>query len=90
MSGACLELGALNELIPDWKDRGAPLHTPVTADKFAFLTEKHRIPIPILPGNFFTRVIRFLTIANFKLSFLPFRYAYAQSWKHDCKVRAFC
>ena len=40
LSGACLELGALNELIPDWKERGAPLHTPVTEDKFALLTEK--------------------------------------------------
>jgi electron-transferring-flavoprotein dehydrogenase len=51
LSGACLELGALNELIPDWKERGAPLHTPVTEDKFALLTEKHRVPLPIFPGN---------------------------------------
>jgi len=28
----------------------APLNTPVTEDKFAFLTEKKRIPVPILPG----------------------------------------
>ena len=52
LSGACLELAPLNELIPDWKERGAPLHTPVTVDKFALLTEKHRIPLPILPGKF--------------------------------------
>nr|CAG4638291.1 EOG090X0279 [Cyclestheria hislopi] len=50
LSGACLEPHALDELIPDWKEKGAPLHTPVTEDKFAYLTEKHRIPIPILPG----------------------------------------
>nr|CAG4635984.1 EOG090X0279 [Eubosmina coregoni] len=50
LSGACLELAALNELIPDWKEKGAPLHTPVTADKFGFLTETMRIPLPILPG----------------------------------------
>ncbi|XP_064078076.1 electron transfer flavoprotein-ubiquinone oxidoreductase, mitochondrial-like [Macrobrachium nipponense] len=50
LSGACLETHALDELIPDWKERGAPLNTPVTKDKFAFLTEKGRIPIPILPG----------------------------------------
>nr|CAB3243869.1 electron transfer flavoprotein-ubiquinone oxidoreductase, mitochondrial [Phallusia mammillata] len=50
LSGACLEPHALNELIPDWKDRGAPLKTPVTHDKFAFLTKKWRIPIPILKG----------------------------------------
>ena len=51
LSGACLEPHALNELIPDWKERGAPLKTPVTQDKFSFLTEKWRIPIPILKGE---------------------------------------
>ncbi|XP_052471256.1 electron transfer flavoprotein-ubiquinone oxidoreductase, mitochondrial [Carassius gibelio] len=50
LSGACLEPTALNELIPDWKERGAPLNTPVTEDKFSILTEKYRIPVPILPG----------------------------------------
>ncbi|CAL8304222.1 unnamed protein product [Arctogadus glacialis] len=50
LSGACLEPSALNELLPDWKDRGAPLHTPVTEDIFSILTEKHRIPVPMLPG----------------------------------------
>jgi len=50
LSGACLEPSALNELIPDWKERGAPLNTPVTTDKFALLTEKGRVPIPIFKG----------------------------------------
>jgi len=50
LSGACLEPKALDELIPDWKEKGAPLNTPVTEDKFAFLTKSGRIPIPILPG----------------------------------------
>ncbi|XP_063611755.1 electron transfer flavoprotein-ubiquinone oxidoreductase, mitochondrial-like [Penaeus indicus] len=50
LSGACLEPHALEELIPDYMDRGAPLNTPVKEDKFAFLTEKGRINIPILPG----------------------------------------
>jgi len=50
LSGACLEPRALNELIPDWAERGAPLNTPVTEDKFAFLTSSMRVPIPILPG----------------------------------------
>ncbi|XP_016140595.1 electron transfer flavoprotein-ubiquinone oxidoreductase, mitochondrial [Sinocyclocheilus grahami] len=39
LSGACLEATALNELIPDWKERGAPLNTPVTEDKFRVKTE---------------------------------------------------
>ncbi|KAM8939722.1 electron transfer flavoprotein-ubiquinone oxidoreductase, mitochondrial isoform 1-T1 [Pelodytes ibericus] len=50
LSGACLEPRALQELFPDWKERGAPLNTPVTGDKFGILTEKYRIPVPILPG----------------------------------------
>jgi len=50
LSGACLEPRALNELIPDWAEKGAPLKTPVTEDKFAFLTKDKRVPIPILPG----------------------------------------
>ncbi|RXM96185.1 Electron transfer flavoprotein-ubiquinone oxidoreductase, mitochondrial [Acipenser ruthenus] len=50
LSGACIEPSTLQELFPDWKERGAPLHTPVTEDKFGILTEKYRIPVPILPG----------------------------------------
>lgn len=60
MSGACLEIAALNELIPDWKERGAPLHTPVTADKFGLLTKNMRIPLPIFPGFFQSDVIIFI------------------------------
>ena len=51
MSGACIETRALDELIPDWKDKGAPLTTPVTKDRFGLLTETSRISIPILPGG---------------------------------------
>lgn len=50
LSGAVLDPIAINELIPDWKEKGAPLNTPVTHDKFTFLTEKGSIPIPIFPG----------------------------------------
>ena len=49
VSGACIEPSALNELIPDWKEKeGHPLKTPVTADKFALLTATGRIPVPII------------------------------------------
>ncbi len=34
LSGAVIDPIALNELIPDWRDRGAPLNTPVIEDKF--------------------------------------------------------
>jgi electron-transferring-flavoprotein dehydrogenase len=45
---------ALTELIPDWKERGAPLNTPVTEDRFLFLTETGSIKTPnwMLPGCF--------------------------------------
>ena len=38
LSGAVLEPKALNELFPDWKERGAPLTTEVTEDTFFFYT----------------------------------------------------
>lgn len=50
LSGACLEPRALNELIPDWKEKGAPLNTEVKEDKFHFLTETKSFNIPIFPG----------------------------------------
>ncbi|XP_037303608.1 electron transfer flavoprotein-ubiquinone oxidoreductase, mitochondrial [Manduca sexta] len=50
LSGACVDPIALNELIPDWKDKGAPVNTEVTSDKFGLLTKSGRIPIPVFPG----------------------------------------
>lgn len=49
LSGAVFEPRALNLLFPDWKERGAPLHTPVTSDAFAFFTEKKRFTLPTPP-----------------------------------------
>jgi electron-transferring-flavoprotein dehydrogenase len=49
LSGAVLEPRALNELLPDWKERGAPLHTPVTKDRFLFLTKNHAFRLPTPP-----------------------------------------
>jgi len=46
LSGAVMEPRGLNELIPDWAERGAPLNTPVTKEKFMFLTEVNSIPFP--------------------------------------------
>lgn len=53
LSGAVLEPRALNELIPDWREKEAPLHTPVTQDAFMFLTEKKywRLPTPLQMHN---------------------------------------
>src|ERR1700758_1117943 len=49
LSGAVLEPRALNELIPDWRERGAPLNTPAQKDRFLFLTEKRAFRLPTPP-----------------------------------------
>ncbi len=49
MSGAVFEPRALDELIPDWKDKNAPLTCAATKDKFTFLTKKMAFPMPIPP-----------------------------------------
>jgi len=54
LSGAIMDPRAISELIPDWKERGAPLNQPVTADRFLFLTETGATATPhaILPDCF--------------------------------------
>ncbi len=53
LSGAVVEPRALNELIPDWKEKGAPLNTPVVEDRFLLLTKKSawRMPTPPQMNN---------------------------------------
>ncbi len=53
LSGAVIEPRALNELLPDWRDKGAPLNTPATDDRFNFLTETraYRLPTPPQMNN---------------------------------------
>jgi electron-transferring-flavoprotein dehydrogenase len=46
LSGAVIDPIALEELIPDWRDKGAPLVTPVSDDRFLILTEKGSLRIP--------------------------------------------
>ncbi len=46
LSGAVIDPIALNELIPDWKEKGAPLNTAVTDDQFLVLTETGSMRIP--------------------------------------------
>ena len=42
LSGAVFEPSALNELFPDWKERGAPLHTPVRGDDVYYLASAEK------------------------------------------------
>lgn len=49
LSGAVLEPRALNELLPDWQGRGAPLDTPASEYRFLYLTETKAIGMPNPP-----------------------------------------
>ncbi len=49
LSGAVIEPRALDELIPDWKQKGAPLDTPAAEDRMLFLTEKRSLRLPTPP-----------------------------------------
>jgi len=54
LSGAVMDPRALTELIPDWRERGAPLNIEVTEDRFCFFsaTKSLRLPNALLPGCF--------------------------------------
>ncbi|KNY12236.1 electron transfer flavoprotein-ubiquinone oxidoreductase [Achromobacter piechaudii] len=64
LSGAVMDPLALTELIPDWKEKGAPLNVPVTQDKFMFLSQTGARTTPnwLLPpcfhneGNYIVRL----------------------------------
>lgn len=49
ISGCVFEPRALNELIPDWKERGAPLTVSVAEDRFLFLTKNNGFKLPTPP-----------------------------------------
>src|SRR5689334_21964139 len=54
LSGAVLDPRSLDELLPDWKQRQAPVETAVTSDQFLFLTEHQAVALPgwMLPDCF--------------------------------------
>ncbi|MBS0500343.1 MAG: NAD(P)/FAD-dependent oxidoreductase, partial [Proteobacteria bacterium] len=71
LSGAVIDPKALTELIPDWKEKGAPLNQRVTEDAYVFLSETGgtRVPGLFLPpfannhGNYIAslgKVVRWL------------------------------
>ncbi|MFP3606437.1 electron transfer flavoprotein-ubiquinone oxidoreductase [Paraburkholderia sp. SIMBA_053] len=66
LSGAVMDPRALNELIPDWKEKGAPLTVDVTEDRFLFLTETGSKSVPnwALPDNFKNHGNYVISLAN--------------------------
>ena len=84
LSGAVIEPRALNELIPDWKEKGAPLNVPATEDRFYYLnsaTRSTKVPDPLIPapmhnnGNYIVslgNVVRWLAVQAEELEVMMF------------------
>ncbi|MEI7968740.1 MAG: electron transfer flavoprotein-ubiquinone oxidoreductase [Betaproteobacteria bacterium] len=66
LSGAVMDPRALDELLPDWKALGAPLETPVSEDRFLFLTATRawRTPEWALPACFRNHGNYIVSLAN--------------------------
>lgn len=66
LSGAVLDPSGLDALLPDWKERGAPVETRVRRDRIYYLTERSRFRAPITPpplrnhGNYVISLNRFV------------------------------
>ena len=66
LSGAMLDPSALRELVPDFKEKGAPLASEVHDEHVYFLTKTAKIPFPITPpplqnhGNYVISLNRFV------------------------------
>ncbi|MEO0047908.1 MAG: hypothetical protein RLZZ410_867 [Pseudomonadota bacterium] len=67
LSGAVMDPIGINELIPNWQEKGAPLNTAVTEDRFMFLTEKKSLTTPnwMLPACFQNHGNYIVSLSNF-------------------------
>jgi electron-transferring-flavoprotein dehydrogenase len=66
LSGAVMDPQALTELLPNWKELGAPLNTEVSEDRFLFLTESkaYKTPNFLLPACFQNHGNYVVSLAN--------------------------
>ncbi|HEX4801083.1 MAG TPA: NAD(P)/FAD-dependent oxidoreductase, partial [Sphingomicrobium sp.] len=66
LSGAVIDPKALNELIPDWKDKGAPLTVPVTENHHWVLSKRRKWALPqfLMPGFMHNRGTYTLSLGN--------------------------
>jgi len=66
LSGAVLDPSTLRDLIPDFREKGAPLAAEVRRDRVYFFTAKSQIPFPVIPpplrnhGNYVISLNRFV------------------------------
>jgi electron-transferring-flavoprotein dehydrogenase len=67
LSGAVIDPSGLNELIPDWKEKGAPLDTPVTEDQFKILGPAGAASLPmfLMPPLFNNHGNYIVSLSNF-------------------------
>src|SRR6266581_1708093 len=66
ISGAVMDPRGINELMPDWKEKGAPIEKPVDEDHVLFLTKNSKFTLPITPpplqnhGNYVISLNKFI------------------------------
>ncbi|ACD91088.1 Electron-transferring-flavoprotein dehydrogenase [Chlorobium limicola DSM 245] len=65
LSGAVLDTRALEELMPDYRERNCPLETSVAAEGVFFLTEKKKFAFPFLPEPFRNKGYPFVSLSRF-------------------------
>src|SRR3989449_7740631 len=65
ISGAVMDPRGINELMPDWKEKGAPIEKPVEEDHVVYLTKTRKFGLPIVPpplqnhGNYIISLNKF-------------------------------
>ena len=67
LSGAIFEPTALNELFPDWQERGAPLDNPVTEDLIYYMvndTNRIKVPSYFVPADAHNEGNHAISLAN--------------------------
>src|SRR5256712_8522167 len=50
ISGAVMDPRGIHELMPDWKEKGAPIEKTVDEDHVLFLTKRRKFELPIVPA----------------------------------------
>src|SRR4029453_1759473 len=66
ISGAVMDPRGVNELMPDWKEKGAPIEKGVDEDHVIFLTKGRKFNLPITPpplqnhGNYIISLNKFV------------------------------
>ncbi len=66
LSGAVMDPRALTELLPNWKEDGAPLNAPVSEDRFYIFSETAatKVPNSLLPKCFHNEGNYVISLAN--------------------------